>query len=76
MDSPAGAQIIAAREAVQVSLGLHKTAAVDWCAGIVHVSRRTWQSWEYADRSMPQGLWELLIIKLAAHKVVDVSAGA
>lgn len=69
MDSPLPADIIAARESVQTSLGLGITSAQDWCANNVHVARRTWQSWEYGDRAMLPGLWELLSIKLVMHNV-------
>jgi hypothetical protein len=48
--------------AVQLALDIGITAAQDWCANQVHVARRTWQSWEYGDRAMPPGLWELLLI--------------
>jgi hypothetical protein len=50
--------------AVQLALDIGITAAQDWCANQVHVAQRTWQSWEYSDRAMPPGLWELLLIKL------------
>lgn len=64
MGSPSPAEIIAAREAVMITKSLGITAAQDWCADQVHVARRTWQSWEYGDRAMLPGLWELLSIKL------------
>jgi hypothetical protein len=67
MDRPSPAEIIGARKSVQSTLCLGVTAAQDWCAIQVHVARRTWQSWEYGDRAMLPGLWELLTIKLAAH---------
>lgn len=69
MDSPSPAEIIAARGAVQTNLALGITAAQDWCANQVHVARRTWQSWEYGERAMLPGLWELLGIKLAMQNV-------
>ena len=69
MDSPTPADIIASREAVQAARSLGITSAQDWCADQVRVARRTWQSWEYGDRSMLPGLWELLTIKLAMHNV-------
>jgi hypothetical protein len=67
--SPAPPDILAVRVAVQAKLGLGITAAQDWCAAQVRVARRTWQSWEYGDRAMLPGLWELLQIKLTMHKV-------
>lgn len=63
MDSPAPSEVINARETVQERLMLGVTKAQDYCAGQVHVNRRTWQSWEYGDRKMPPGLWELFNIK-------------
>lgn len=69
LSSPAPPDILAVRETVQVKLGLGITAAQDWCATQVHVARRTWQSWEYGDRAMQIGKWELLLIKLTMHNV-------
>lgn len=67
--APKPADICAARKAVQAANGIGITAAQDWCADQVHVARRTWQSWEYGDRTMLPGLWELLTIKLVMHNV-------
>lgn len=60
---PTAAEVVAAREAVQVHLGVGVTAAQDWCADAIHVKRRAWQYYE-AGRPMLLGLWELLRIKL------------
>lgn len=64
MDSPTPAEIRRKRESVQAQRSIGITAAQDWCASQVRVARRTWQSWEYGDRTMPAGLWELLATKL------------
>lgn len=67
--NPTPEEVRAAREAVQMTLSLGITAAQDWCADQLHVARRTWQSWEYGDRAMSPGQWELLSIKLAIYNV-------
>ena len=36
-------------------------------AVLVHVTLRAWQWWESAQRTMPIGLWELLLIKAELH---------
>ena len=63
MTSPAPADVLAAREAIQARLGVGITAAQDWCAAAVHTSRRAWQQWETGDRAMHPAFWELFQIK-------------
>ena len=36
-------------------------------ASLVYVTLRAWQWWESGKRSMPVGLWELLLIKAGLH---------
>lgn len=65
MISPAPEDVLAAREAIQVKLGIGITAAQDWCAAAVHTKRRPWQQWEAGDRAMHPAFWELFGIKRA-----------
>ncbi len=68
--TPAPADVLAAREAIQPKLGLGITAAQDWCAAALHTSRRSFQQWETGARAMHPAFFELLTIKTAliAHK--------
>lgn len=66
MTSPAPADVLAAREAVQAKLGIGITAAQDWCAEKVHTKRRPWQQWEAGDRAMHPAFWELFQLKTKA----------
>ncbi len=68
--TPAPADVLAAREAIQAKLGLGITAAQDWCATALNTSRRSFQQWETGARAMHPAFWELLKIKTAliAHK--------
>ncbi len=56
---PSPAQVVAARKVAELT----QTQA----AQVVHVTLRTWQSWEIAQgvsyRQMPLGAWELFLIK-------------
>lgn len=56
---PASAQVVAARKVAELT----QTQA----AQVVHVTLRTWQSWEIEQgvsyRQMPLGAWELFLIK-------------
>ena len=63
MNSPAPANVLAAREAIQARLGGGITAAQDWCAAALHTKRRPWQQWEAGDRAMHPAFWELFQIK-------------
>jgi len=63
MTSPAPADVLAAREAIQARLGVGITAAQDWCAAAVHTKRRPWQQWETGDRAMHPAFWELFQLK-------------
>jgi len=36
-------------------------------ASMVRVTTRAWQWWESGQRRMPEGLWELLLIKADLH---------
>lgn len=36
-------------------------------ACLVHVTTRAWQWWESGERQMPEGLFELLLIKADLH---------
>lgn len=62
--TPTRDQVRAFRADVQSRMGLGVTQAQDYCADLVHVTRRAWQMWERGDRKMPPGLWELAKIKL------------
>jgi len=55
LPEPTPGRIRAARQAS----GHSQSAAAD----VVHVSWRTWQSWEYGARQMPRAAWELYRIK-------------
>ena len=61
--SPSPFQVKTLREAVQASLGLGITGAQDWCAEVLHTSRRSFQQWETGPTAMHQAFWELLLIK-------------
>lgn len=63
MKSPAPADIIKLRQAVQQRDKMGATAATDACAAMIYSARRTWQHWESGDRKMHPGLWELALIK-------------
>ena len=64
--NPAPAEVLAAREAVQARLECGITAAQDWCAEVLHTSRRAFQQWESGDRRMHPAFFELLSIKVSA----------
>ena len=62
-------QIIALRASVQERCGMKITAAQDYCADLLHTSRRAWQQWERGDRRMHPAFWELARIKVDRHAV-------
>ena len=62
-ESPSKQTVKGARQEAQDILGLGITAAQDWCAALVHTSRRAWQQWEDGDRSMHPAFWELFQYK-------------
>lgn len=63
MKSPDSVQVLALRLKVQANLQVGITAAQDYCAALLHTSRRAWQQWETGDRSMHPAFWELAQIK-------------
>lgn len=63
MKSPDSVQVLALRLKVQANLQVGITAAQDYCAALLHTSRRAWQQWETGDRSMHPAFWELTQIK-------------
>lgn len=66
---PRPSEIVAARRAAQAQMGAGAAAAQEFCARLVHVSKRTWLSWERKEREMSAAHWELLQIKLIIHSV-------
>lgn len=36
-------------------------------AGAVGATHGAWKKWEYAEREMPAGLWELYLLKISQH---------
>lgn len=55
MNSPTPEQVRQARE----ELALTQTQA----AALVHRTLSAWQRWEYGERAMPVGTWELFLHK-------------
>lgn len=64
MNNPKPSEVLELREKLQESKYLNITAAQDYCAKLVHTSRRAWQQWEKGDRKMHPAFWELITIKL------------
>lgn len=63
MDNPSPDEVRCLRERIQFKRELGITAAQDFCAELVHTSRRAWQQWESGDRKMHPAFWELAKIK-------------
>lgn len=61
MDKPTPKQI----EAARLLAGHSQTSAGE----MVGCTLRTWQNWEYGERSMPPGLWELYRLLMDQHPV-------
>lgn len=61
--TPLPEQITGLRIQIQTDRQLGITAAQDYCAALLHTSRRAWQQWETGDRSMHPAFWELAQIK-------------
>jgi DNA-binding transcriptional regulator YiaG len=66
--APTREEIAAFRAKAQERYKLNITEAQDWCAKALHTSRRTWQQWEYGERSMHPAFWELVKIKFNTLK--------
>ena len=69
MKSPNSTQVVALRLKVQAKRQVGITAAQDYCAALLHTSRRAWQQWETGHRSMHPAFWELAQIKTVMRYV-------
>jgi len=36
-------------------------------AAVIGVTQGAWKKWEYTERAMPAGLWELYLLKTGQH---------
>lgn len=61
--SPNPSEVIDLRVHIQERDGLGITAAQDYCADMLHTSRRAWQQWERGERKMHPAFWELARLK-------------
>ena len=53
---------------IRKTLGLRQSQAAD----IVSCTTRSWQGWEYGERPMHQGMWELFLLKTRQATVDQV----
>lgn len=61
--NPEPAEVAELRERTQNRNSIGITAAQDYCAKMLHTSRRAWQQWERGERKMHPAFWELISIK-------------
>lgn len=45
-------------------------------AELIGATQGAWKKWEYAEREMPSGLWELYLLKTGQHPTTVLAARA